>query len=253
MVRFAGTENGRLFGFLPGYVADAKELPGYAPIPAPTPLDWLRDALTLKHMWAAPNLPWSLIALAFYFAAPYRLGHADALAADAPLSWAFFAARFPLWAALVLGYAAFWHATLYGGLGWARRPMLAARAYNWDKVAHNVFWSVSGVAIWVAFENVFVFLWSTGRLAYLSDADAFSTRAGALRFALGLVLMPLWRDGHFYFAHRLLHYKPMFQQVWFFIVWVCSEFWVFDSHHFCSAYRVCFGPRCTRCTTAIRM
>jgi len=128
------------------------------------------------------------------------------------LSLKFFAERLPLWLVVVFGYNAFWHITLYW-LGWAERPFIQNRIYNWNKVLHNLFWNVSGVVIWTGFENVFVYLWATGRLSYLSDAVAFSSVGGFIRFVAGLVLVPAWRDIHFYFAHRLLHFKPLFTQV----------------------------------------
>jgi hypothetical protein len=37
----------------------------------------------------------------------------------------------------------------------------------WMQTAHNVFWGLSGVAIWVCFENVFAYLWASGRLPYI--------------------------------------------------------------------------------------
>jgi multisubunit Na+/H+ antiporter MnhF subunit len=148
----------------------------------------MSDALLLKHMWASPNLPWSIIALAVYFIFPYELSPSSPSAVTSPLSLSFFCSRFPLWFALVFGYNAFFHVCLYF-FRFAQRPMLSDRVYNWDKVAHNVFWSVCGIAIWVGFENVFVFLWTSGRLAYMSDAEAFSTTAGMIRFVLGLVVM----------------------------------------------------------------
>jgi len=67
--------------------------------------------------------------------------------------------------------------------------------------------------IWVGFENVFAYLWATGRLPYLTDKEAFSSTSGLIRFWAGLVMIPAWRDFHFYFAHRLLHFKPLFTQV----------------------------------------
>ena len=73
--------------------------------------------------------------------------------------------------------------------------------------------SASGVLIWVGFENVFAFMWATGRLAYVSDAEATSTWDGAGRLVLFAALMPPWRDVHFYCAHRLLHFRPLFQLV----------------------------------------
>jgi sterol desaturase/sphingolipid hydroxylase (fatty acid hydroxylase superfamily) len=142
---------------------------------------------------------------------PYDLSKGS-VAYSSPLSLRFFAERLPLWMIVTFGYNAFWHITLYI-LGWAERPFIQNRKYNVEKVLHNLFWSASGVVIWTAFENVFAFLWATGRLPYLSDDVAFSTAAGFFRFVAGLVMVPAWRDFHFYFAHRLLHFKPMFNQV----------------------------------------
>jgi sterol desaturase/sphingolipid hydroxylase (fatty acid hydroxylase superfamily) len=60
---------------------------------------------------------------------------------------------------------------------------------------------------------VFAFLWATGRLPYLSNAAAFADWKGLALFLGGLAFTPVWRDAHFYFAHRLLHYKPLYRQV----------------------------------------
>ena len=43
------------------------------------------------------------------------------------------ATGFPMWAALAFGYTGFWHVTLYM-LGWGKRPFIANRPYNLDKV-----------------------------------------------------------------------------------------------------------------------
>ncbi len=145
-------------------------------------------------MWASLNIVWLAIALALYYGAPYDLSPSGA-AARGPLTAAFIAERFPLWLACTLGYTAFWHVTLYG-LGWAARPFVAGRRYSCDNTAHNLFYLTVGVAMWTGFENVFAFLWATGRLPYLADAAAFSTWWGALIFAAGLVYIPVWRDFH---------------------------------------------------------
>jgi hypothetical protein len=139
--------------------------------------------------------------------------------------------RLPLWVFTYFLYAGFWHVTLYG-LGWAERPFIQpkdkplpegyekagtahaeGREYNSIKVLHNMGYSLSGLVIWVFFENIFCFLWASGRLPYLTDKAAFATPWGALNFFLGLAFIPVWRDAHFYFAHRLLHYKPLYDQV----------------------------------------
>lgn len=208
---FAGGENLKFFRFVPKYVDRKKHKPGFSPLPKPTAWDWVRTALTLRHIWASPNTVWGAIALAVYFLFPYDLS-ATGKAAAGPLTLPFFAERFGLWFGLTTAYAAFFHVTLYW-LGWGERPFLTGRTYNWDKIAHNVFWSSSGIAIWTAFENVFAFLWATGRLPYMSDADAAASGYGALKFAGAFIAIPLIREIHFYFAHRLLHFKPLYYAV----------------------------------------
>lgn len=103
---------------------------------------------------------------------------------------------------MTYGYTAWWHVTLYFAK-WAGRPFIKDRPYSLDKVLHNMFWSFLGIAQWVAFENVFCFLWASGRLPYLSDASAFSGNLRLLGiFLAGIPLVATWRDFHFYFAHR---------------------------------------------------
>ena len=98
-----------------------------------------------------------------------------------------------MWAGVTFAYTAFWHVTLYF-LEWAKRPFIPNRVYNFGKVLHNMFYSLSGVVIWVGFENVFAYLWATGRLPYLSNDVAFTTRWGMVNFLAGIALIPVWRD-----------------------------------------------------------
>lgn len=208
---FAGGKNLHFFKVVPDYVQKDKYKAGWSPLPKPTAWTWIRNALLLNHIWASPNLVWGAIALIFYLVFPYDLS-SNGISAQGPLTWTFFNDRFPKFFAVTMGYNVFWHYTLYF-LGWADRPFLPGRSYKWDKIFHNMFWNTSGIVIWVGFDNVFAFLWATGRLPYLSDQEAFSTPLGMAKFILGFILVPLWREGHFYFAHRLLHFKPLYAMV----------------------------------------
>jgi len=172
---------------------------------------WVKSALLLEHIWASPNLVWGIMSLVFYYAFPLDLSPNSA-AATGPLSVAFMKERFTLWFVLIFGYVGFWHFTTHW-LHWAKRSFIKDRAFNVQKVLHNLFYNVLGVIQWVAFENVFCYLWATGKLSYVNDEDSFATVGSTLKFIAGFVIIPLWRDFHFYFAHRFLHYKPMFQQV----------------------------------------
>jgi sterol desaturase/sphingolipid hydroxylase (fatty acid hydroxylase superfamily) len=211
MKSFAGGENLKFYDFVPGHV-DIKKAPGFSELPEPKPAAFVFNLVTLKSLFMSGNLLWALISLAFYFMFPYDLSPHGTAAKFGPLSIEFVQERFPLWLIVTFGWIFWWYISLVSW-GWGVRPYIMNRTVSWRKIIHNVVYNISGVLIWTGFENVFAYLWATNRLPYMADAEAFSTRAGQLRFALGLILTPCWREVHFYFAHRLLHYKPMFRQV----------------------------------------
>lgn len=208
MENMFGMVRGYFFGEPPLYV-DKRLAPGMTDLPKPTVLSWLRNAPFV--LINTPNFIWAAISVVFYTAAPYNLGPESA-AALAPISSTFFLERFPLWFGVTFGYVSFWHVSLYG-LEMAKRPFIQDRAYSLDKVVHNAFWTTSGIAIWTVFENVFAHLWASGRLSYISDMNSVSTPWGILAFLSALMGVPLWRSIHFYFAHRFLHYTPLYKQV----------------------------------------
>jgi sterol desaturase/sphingolipid hydroxylase (fatty acid hydroxylase superfamily) len=203
-----GLTNGKIFGEPPLYVDKARK-PGMTDMPKPTLMTWIQKAPFV--LITSPNFVWASISLLMYTFAPYDLSP-NSPAAYSPINLAFLASRLPLWIPLVLGYFGFWHVSLYT-FNLAKRPFIENRAYSWDKLAHNAFWTTSGIFIWTIYENIFCFLWASGRLSYINDTTSFNTALGLLQFIAVLMGIPLWRSIHFYFAHRLLHYKPLYQQV----------------------------------------
>ena len=199
---------GKYFGEPPLYV-DRSRSAGMTDLPRPTIQSWIRNSPFV--IIATPNFIWALISLVLYSVAPYNLGP-ESSAALAPISSAFFLERFPLWFGMTFGYFSFWHVTLYY-MNMAQRPFIANRVYSIDKVMHNAVWTTSGIAIWTIFENVFAYLWATGRLPYISDTNSIGTYWGVAAFLGALMGVPLWRSIHFYFAHRFLHYTPLYKQV----------------------------------------
>ena len=76
-----------------------------------------------------------------------------------------------------------------------------------DQVWDNIFWScVSGVTLWTTYE-VF-FMWS-----YANDLLPFylNWREHPVWFMVILFAIPFWDSFHFYFIHRLLHWKPLYR------------------------------------------
>lgn len=203
-----GLTNGKYFGEPPLYVDKTKK-PGMTALPKPTLISWLYKSPYI--LITSPNFVWASISLLLYFYAPYDL-EPGSPATLAPISYKFISERLPLWASLVLGYFSFWHISIYG-FQLATRPFIENRKYSLTKVMHNITWTSSGIIIWTGFENVICYLWATERLPYISNSESFTTLSGAFRFLVVLMAIPLWRSIHFYFAHRFLHYKPLYQQV----------------------------------------
>jgi len=66
---------------------------------------------------------------------------------------------------------------------------------------------------WTAWEALAMRAWATGKLPYLTDADAFGTWSGLANFVASCFWVPLFRSWHFYFAHRGLHIRPLYKYV----------------------------------------
>jgi len=194
-----GMTNWKFFGEPPAYVDKAKA-PGMSDIPTPTIVTWAMNAPFV--LIKSPNFVWACISTGLYWLNPYDLSP-DSVAATSPISYEFMTDRLWIWIPTVFGYFGFWHGTLLF-LDMASRPFIKDREYNINKVLHNTFWTLSGTVIWAAYENVFCYLWATGRLPYAS---------GPWYFLAALAGIPVWRSVHFYFAHRFLHFGPLYQQV----------------------------------------
>jgi sterol desaturase/sphingolipid hydroxylase (fatty acid hydroxylase superfamily) len=194
MSNLFGLVNGKLIGEAPLYVNRLRR-PGATEVPKPTLTKWIQN--TPFVLINSPNFLWALIALLIYQYNPYPMN------VTSPITYDFMTKRIQIWLPTVLGYSTFWYSSLYSfNLG--SRPFIPDRKSNYNKLAHNIFWTTSGICIWTAFENIFCYLWSTGRLQY--SHDTFS-------FVVALMGIPLWRSFHFYFAHRFLHFTPLYQQV----------------------------------------
>ena len=80
-------------------------------------------------------------------------------------------------------------------------PRFLGRNQVWD----NVFWScASGVTIWTAYEVLFMWAYANDTLPYLDWSD------NPIWFVLLFVVIHFWQSTHFYWTHRLLHWKPLY-------------------------------------------
>ena len=77
-----------------------------------------------------------------------------------------------------------------------------------DQVYDNIFWTcgVSGM-IWTGLEVVTMWLYANHHIPYLDP------REHPVWFAVWLLAIPFWREFHFYWVHRLIHWKPLYRHV----------------------------------------
>eukprot|EP00930_Biecheleria_cincta_P042374 TRINITY_DN2914_c0_g1_i2.p1 TRINITY_DN2914_c0_g1~~TRINITY_DN2914_c0_g1_i2.p1 ORF type:complete len:504 (+),score=62.29 TRINITY_DN2914_c0_g1_i2:53-1564(+) len=166
----------------------------------------VRTYLTGSAVFYSPSLIWLMVALFDYFVFPYDL--------EAAKSWSLGWISYRLIANFLItfGYVSFWHVTLYL-LGCGKRPFNADRTYRLSKVVHNAFYNVLGVVQWTVWEAVAMHCWATDRLPYITDAESFGTRWGFAAFVGACFGVALWRELHFYFAHRFIHMKFLYKYV----------------------------------------
>ena len=101
---------------------------------------------------------------------------------------------------------------------WRKQGRLKKYNANWmsknnstflfnDQVWDNMFWSYSGVLFWSAYECGLWWAYANNWLPYID----FETNP--VWFCLAMALVPFWRNFHFYWIHRLIHWKPLYDRV----------------------------------------
>ena len=65
------------------------------------------------------------------------------------------------------------------------------------------FWNhIEGVVQFTVWEALYVYCCATNRISFMSDEEAASSPKNILMFILSFFWVPLYREFHFYFAHR---------------------------------------------------
>ena len=184
-----------------------------APIEVPVMYAWPpRPLAALRWILAGWLLPWwgcfALLAVScWYFFTPD-------LASMKVLSWEWISLIWLRNAVLLTLFAAPLHWWLYTRQGqqdetklnktW--QPRTSSRFLFNSQLKDNVFWSlVSGVTIWTFFESITFWLYANG---YVPVVQWKGSELYIL--TLGIVTV-FWSPLHFYFIHRLLHWRPLYR------------------------------------------
>lgn len=89
---------------------------------------------------------------------------------------------------------------------WPDKPNSAFLFNNQTK--DNLFWTfVSGVPIWSAFEVLM--LWAASNMY----APVLGSDIGPFYFVVMFLLIPVWRDVHFFVIHRAIHWPPLYNAI----------------------------------------
>ena len=194
-------------------VIDSEKPPGMS-LPQDPP-ESLRETtfkiLTGESFCYSPNLSWFLMAVAVWCIFPYDLEPYDADDTESGVLalLELVKDRLVINHVLALLYIGFWHWALYIR-GYCQRPFVPNRIYNTAKVIHNLFYTVLGIVQWTLVEGAFFHLYKSGRLPYV---DASTNPRTLLQTLIFSILLPPFRDIHFYFVHRFIHTRPLYKYI----------------------------------------
>lgn len=119
-------------------------------------------------------------------------------------------------AILTLAFYGGWHVRLYilkkQGLAFkfnGKWPAKNNSAFMFhSQTPDNIFWTfASGLPFWTAFEVLMMWAWANNLLPWVSFQDH------PVYCTFLMLMVPIFRDLHFYLVHRLLHWPPLYR--WF--------------------------------------
>lgn len=181
----------------------------------PPPFQWpIKPLAILKWLFGFPGYLWPLnafwvgtAALTWFLLTPPL----ESMATFRPGWMAWIVVRN---AALLFVWFGLWHLRLYVQRAQGMRYKYSNRwlstkhrgfTFN-NQTRDNLFWTVvSGGSVWSAYEILTLWAYANNYLPFVE------LRTNPVYFVALMVLIPLIRDIHFYWIHRLLHWKPLYK------------------------------------------
>jgi len=167
----------------------------------------LTSVATLQHFFLSPNLIWFLMALTTHVGAPYDLSTGTPAA-----SWC--ASRFVLNFTIAFTYYGFFHYGLYIA-GWADRKFSPGSYPTAANMRHNLYYWSLGIVQWTFWEYVMTRVWMSGNagVSFATDAEILASPSLLAWNVFWVLAIPVWRDLHFYIAHRFIHVRAIYKFV----------------------------------------
>lgn len=202
-----GLHNYRLFGQIPSWI-DPKKAPGFTPLTDIVSFtSFVSDIITGKYLFLSPNATWLSLSLAYYALHPYDSSPST------PHHWiASFTTRLAFNFTACFAYYSFFFVHLYM-LQSSKRKFYPGSWPTRGNMAHNVWFWALGVVQWSFLEVLMEKLWKSEVVTVATFADLRrDPRLLALNVAV-VLLVPIWRDFHFYSAHRFIHLRAIYKYV----------------------------------------
>eukprot|EP00933_Yihiella_yeosuensis_P039574 TRINITY_DN33639_c0_g1_i1.p1 TRINITY_DN33639_c0_g1~~TRINITY_DN33639_c0_g1_i1.p1 ORF type:complete len:491 (-),score=48.52 TRINITY_DN33639_c0_g1_i1:90-1562(-) len=167
----------------------------------------MRSLFTLSYFLFSPNLIWFSIALAWYACFPYDL-------ASASQGWSYdwVCKRLLGNTLLALGYYGFFFCSLYV-MSLGKRKYRAGSYPTAGNMIHNLWYWILGVLQWTLSECAMMRLWATGKVPFISNTELLTSPQQLLILIFWILVVPQWRDLHFYIVHRFSHIRSFYKYV----------------------------------------
>lgn len=157
-------------------------------------------------IWS-PNAVWLSIAVSLHMFAPY-----DYEAAKEGFAAGWLLKRFALNYTVAFIYYGFFYVGLYW-MNLASRKFAPDSFPTFGNMMHNLYYWSLAIVQWTWWEAVMVRLWATGVVSFVTFDDMMADKQLLAQNIAWLLIIPVWRDMHFYIAHRFLHIRSVYTYV----------------------------------------
>ncbi len=169
----------------------------------------LRDVYTLAYFVWSPNLVWFAMAATSFLLAPYDIDGAGP--GGDVCAW--LSRRFALNYTVAFSYYGFWHYGLYVAR-WGSRKFAPGSFPTAGNMAHNLWYWSLGIVQFTFWEYAMCRIWASGQfVAYATTAEILADPKLIAWNVLWILAIPIWRDLHFYIAHRFIHIRAVYKFV----------------------------------------
>jgi len=180
-------------------------------------LQWpLRLRALAKWFFGWPGFLWPLSSVIFAFAAITWFFFQPSMERCTQFEWGWIAQIYVRNLVIMWVFYGSLHYYLYIRKGDGRKRKYDA---NWparnsrlflfrDQIYDNIFWTCGiGGIVWSSYEVITMWLYANDYIPWLEWARH------PVWFVALFLLIPIWREFHFYWVHRLIHWKPLYKHI----------------------------------------